>query len=250
MKKIAFHIQKGGVGKTTLSGTLAVWLARQGRKVLFVDCDPNQGSSSTWLLKDDSKVEWDIVDVFLGKTKVQDALQEIEENLFLIPCLPLDSSLRESLDPKLQKATYLVEDLCGEFEKLNFDFAVFDLSPAFALWEQKLLLAMDEVITPLTPEFFSLDGIAIFAHELQELNKQNRKNVKHKKIICNMINKSFKRHLNFLEEIKKLDYEIFGIPQDSKIPNAQYQKMSIFDFDPESKSIPEIVRLGEAVCAN
>jgi CO dehydrogenase maturation factor len=32
---------KGGVGKTTVSGTLARALARQGRAVLAVDCDVN-----------------------------------------------------------------------------------------------------------------------------------------------------------------------------------------------------------------
>ena len=32
---------KGGVGKTTVSGTLALALARQGQRVLALDCDTN-----------------------------------------------------------------------------------------------------------------------------------------------------------------------------------------------------------------
>ena len=39
---------KGGVGKTSLSVTLAAWLAEQGHSVAFADCDAQQ-SSSEWL---------------------------------------------------------------------------------------------------------------------------------------------------------------------------------------------------------
>lgn len=40
--------QKGGVGKSTLSVHLAVWLSERGRKVVLVDADA-QGASSVWL---------------------------------------------------------------------------------------------------------------------------------------------------------------------------------------------------------
>ena len=40
MKKIAFFLGKGGVGKTTISSTVAYQISQEGTKVLIVSLDP------------------------------------------------------------------------------------------------------------------------------------------------------------------------------------------------------------------
>jgi chromosome partitioning protein len=41
------HPEKGGVGKTSVSGVVAASIVRRGKKTVFIDTDP-QGNASSW----------------------------------------------------------------------------------------------------------------------------------------------------------------------------------------------------------
>ncbi len=55
---ISVASQKGGVGKTTTSITLAAGLGRQGKRILLIDID-SQANSSKVLLEDYPKISKD-----------------------------------------------------------------------------------------------------------------------------------------------------------------------------------------------
>lgn len=52
---IAFTNTKGGVGKSTLSCHLAIWLFDRGHRVALLDTDP-QGTSSEWMRRAEPKI--------------------------------------------------------------------------------------------------------------------------------------------------------------------------------------------------
>ena len=51
MQRIAFY-GKGGIGKSTISTGVSLHLARSGRKVLHVGCDPKSDSSLVLVRED------------------------------------------------------------------------------------------------------------------------------------------------------------------------------------------------------
>jgi cellulose biosynthesis protein BcsQ len=131
-----------------------------------------------------------------------------------------------------------MEFLISDLENLDFDYALFDCSPSFSLLERSVISCMDEVINPLSAEFFSIDGIESFVNELRNIEKANRKTIQNDKLVVNLLNRSFARHRAFLEELEKLRYKIFVVPQDSKIAECQIAHKSLVDFDPKAKSLP------------
>jgi len=244
IKSFAFHILKGGVGKTSLSGNIAYYIG-QNKKTILIDCDI-QSNSTNWFYPDMPSIE--LADVLQGNHEVKEATIELSDNFYLLPTKKQNSNLKLYSETQLFNEPFIFEDLLKELEKLGFEIAVFDLSPSISQLERCILLAVNEVITPLTPEYFSYDGVELFNSELQKINKSYRKKIRHKKIVINNINQSFSTHKAYLDAINKLtNYEIFTIPQDRKIADSQINNKSIFEYDKNSKTIPELQRLSNAM---
>jgi cellulose biosynthesis protein BcsQ len=244
MKKICFHIQKGGVGKTSVSGNVASLLAGEGKKTLLVDCDP-QGNISSWFCA--NRPDYDIADVITGKAGAEDALYRLNEKWLLLPVKAMGSDLKKWAETELVRTPRAMEFLVSDLETLGFDYALFDCSPSFSLLERSLISCMDEVINPLSPEFFSIDGIEGFVNELQSIEKANRRIIANNKLVVNLVNRSFARHRAFLAELEKLPYQVFVIPQDSKIAECQIAHKSLIEFDPRAKSLPFFKALVESL---
>lgn len=212
-KTVAFHLQKGGVGKTTISGTLACQSALDGKRTLVVDCDP-QGNVSSWFLPNAPKYE--LADVLQGKCYVKDAVVKVPEidNLYLLPTFGIGGTLKTYSETKLSEEPFVIQDLVNEVGE-DFDHIIMDLSPGLGMLERYSLIASDEVITPMTSEVFSLDGLEIFIHELGKLRKNLRANVRHNKIIINSFDTRIKQHRDICQAaMESGNYKVYLIPVD------------------------------------
>lgn len=219
-KTIALYLQKGGVGKTTISGTLACESALSGVKTLIIDCDP-QGNISSWFLSSTPKYE--LSDVFQGTCYVNDAIVSVTSvpNLYILPTFGIGGSLKLYSETKLAEEPYVLQDLVSEVSK-DFDRVVLDMSPGLGRLERSALIASDEVISPMTSEVFSLDGLEIFIHELQKLKKNMRAQVKHNKILINSYDTRIKQHRDiYAAAMESGNYKVYLIPVDPIFRKAQ-----------------------------
>lgn len=219
-RTVAFHLQKGGVGKTTISGTLACQSALNGKKTLVIDCDP-QGNISSWFLQ--TAPAFELADVLQGKCFVKDAIVKVPvvDNLYLLPTFGIGGTLKTYSETKLSEEPFVIQDLVKEVSS-DYDHIIMDLSPGLGMLERYALIASDEVITPMTSEVFSLDGLEIFITELQKLRKNLRSNVKHDKIIINSFDTRIKQHRDiYTAAVESGNYKVYLIPVDPVFRKSQ-----------------------------
>lgn len=219
-RTVAFHLQKGGVGKTTISGTLACQSALNGKKTLVIDCDP-QGNISSWFLQ--TAPAFELADVLQGKCFVKDAIVKVPvvDNLYLLPTFGIGGTLKTYSETKLSEEPFVIQDLVREVSS-DYDHIIMDLSPGLGMLERYALIASDEVITPMTSEVFSLDGLEIFITELQKLRKNLRSNVKHDKIIINSFDTRIKQHRDiYAAAVESGNYKVYLIPVDPVFRKSQ-----------------------------
>lgn len=243
MKTFAFHLQKGGVGKTTLSGTMAYELSLKGKTIL-IDCDP-QGNSSDWFISD---FQYELTDVLTGKMSVDDAIVNVTPNFDILPTRA-NKGLKLYGETKLNDEPFIFVDLFEELDKLGYDYVICDLSPGIGRLEKSVLTACDEVITPMTPEHFSIKGVTNFAAELHTLKKAMRRGADHLAIIINAFDGRIGQHCEITSLTVDLKHSFVTVPVDPVFRKSQRKMCAPQAFGGMKKETTEAIeKIGGLLC--
>lgn len=155
---IAVSNNKGGVGKTSITTSLAKRLHNMGFDVLVIDIDP-QANSTNFLLDTDAaqkKVKHAMYDVITKKCRFADAVVEVEEGFTLLPSSLANSRLETELGASQKNPSSFIKNLISES---TANFVLFDMSPSFSQVNFLCSLAADLVIIPSLLTKFSVEGV-------------------------------------------------------------------------------------------
>jgi chromosome partitioning protein len=169
-KIIAICNQKGGVGKTTTSINLSVYLAMADKKVMLVDLDP-QANATSGIGINKHDVKKSTYHILLEEAKISDILQKTAiDNLVLAPSNLDLTGAEVELVGALGREYRLKRAL--QLEKNNYDFIIIDSPPSLGLLTINGLCAADSVIVPVQCEYYALEGLTQLHHTIQ-LVKEN-----------------------------------------------------------------------------
>ena len=153
--------QKGGTGKTTTCENLGIGLAREGKKVLLVDMDP-QGSLTIalgWQRPDDlSKTVATLMSKVMHDQELVpgEAILRHEEGVDLLPSNIELSGMEVSLVNAMSRENILKQYL--NTVKNDYDFILLDCMPSLGMLTVNALAAADQVLVPVQATYLSAKG--------------------------------------------------------------------------------------------
>lgn len=190
MKSIAFFNNKGGVGKTTLVYHLAWMMADRGIRTLVVDLDPQANLTAMFLHEDRLEALWpddEHPDTIFGAIRpilkgvgdiARPHVEHLSDNLGLIPGDLGLSRFEDKLSdawPRCHNRDESAFRTMTAFHRVvesGTDFgaqiALIDVGPNLGAINRAALIASDQVVLPLAPDLFSLQGLKNLGPTLRE----------------------------------------------------------------------------------
>jgi chromosome partitioning protein len=235
MRRIAIACLKGGSSKSTTATSLAVGLARRGKRVLILDGDAQ--SNATWLLTGGQGADSPTLAEVL--TRRADAVEAIRPStvpgLDLLPASSALGAVNVSLAQELSRDTRLrsaLAPLDGAY-----DYAIADTAPTFTTLLANVLVWAAEIIVPGDPGAFPVLVLVELQGVVEEVREAYGNTELH---LAGLVLTRIARN-NVHRDVEKSLRESYGdrvfrstIPLSTVVEQAHTRAQTVMQFAPKS----------------
>lgn len=202
IKTLSFFNNKGGVGKTTLSTNVAYNIATKGKRVLYVDCDPQCNATQLMLTERQTNEIYDgnpdpeiarresllktVYGVFIplreGEPEIETEIPVHRSERFKVDVMaghPRLSQIEDVMSAAWQTAlsretaafrrVHWAGQLVTAMEDEDrYDYILFDVGPSLGPFNRTVLLGCDAFVTPTATDLFSYHAFGNLARWFDE----------------------------------------------------------------------------------
>ena len=247
MLVFAVATQKGGVGKTTTTVSLAAVWARD-HKVLVVDADA-QASATTWLGVRDSGER--LLDVYRGDSTIAGALQStVIEGVDLVASGPavhgVDKAMAAEPGPCELNLKYALED---HAETAKHDIVVIDCPPSLGFATVAALAAAPEVIVPVGTRPMDSAGLGQLRQTIESVTRKMRCPTRVVATIPTFYDARTLASAQMLARLQNAEPETLTIRVDlsTRLAEAPAHTRSIIAYAPKSRSAHQYNIISEEI---
>jgi chromosome partitioning protein len=211
-KVISIANNKGGSGKTTVSGNLAYALSMMGCKILLIDSDMQMNLSKSYGFEEN--VDNSIYNAFLKEESLLKYINKTDyENIDMI-ISDYDMALADMMIfAKLQRENIFRNILAPVIETGLYDYVLIDTNPTLGITNLNCLSGSDFGIIPVELSKFGIDGLSTI---FKFINNSVKKINSDFKVIGVLYNK-----VDLRENITELAQEVIRKVFDGYIFNTQ-----------------------------
>ncbi|MDE5418489.1 ParA family protein [Labilibaculum sp. DW002] len=240
-KIISIINQKGGVGKTTTTCSLAAALSRSGHKVLGVDLDPQCNLSQSLGVKSQDD---NVYNLLKGNCEFKPI--SIDENFHLLPSSIDLSAFEVELSNEPGREFSLREAILEI--RSDYDYILIDCSPSLGLTSLNALTASDSFLVPILPHHLSIQGLS----KLLELTDKIKTRLNNKLELEGILLTQFSPRKVMHRDISEVIKEHFGsklyktfIRENIALAEAPSAGIDIFRYAPKSNGAEDYLSLCE-----
>ena len=237
----AFLNNKGGLGKTICSTSLAHALALRdkSKRVLLIDNDPQSNASS--LLLGDSKVDRTLYNLYVETIKgaTPDISSFIYPTLHGVDVLPNSNETGNiEFDLYQDAANYkMLRNMARKYCTSHYDHVFIDCPPTLGLWAVSALICADAVIVPVEAgSRMSIDGLESVIKAVEKIASKTNKNLKFLRALINKVDLRTSASKLIIETInRRYPDQVFKttIPTCTAVQQAEILRTTVLKFDPQ-----------------